>query len=412
MRNVRPSLIKRFSALLIAVSLLFIALLFSTVYVAEEEMESISLRYWLDTEASFYERQFQRYGEQGQLPNPYHFDIYWQKVGVPPWLSTYQQPGFYEHQLGPEDKHFRVAQDPSGEGLYYIVFKDNADDFLDEYETTLHTISFVIAVVISAVLGLLMYFLFRHVTTPLKRVIQKIPQLAPNEQAFEVDANYQELADIEQALLEGKRQIDQYLTREKDFTRFAAHEIRTPLMTLQGSTELLTSSLREHISPVQQRSLKRITTAATAIDELINTFLVLGQERLADEHCQLVSVDQALQQQLQELSELQRSQGLEVQVGEPCDVVVSAPKAFVYVLIKNLLKNALSYADTQVEVSLTDNHLRIINDIEGNNDSGNYGYGYGLIIVQRICEKLGWDYQMTSSAELFSVTIGFTAIRR
>lgn len=76
--------------------------------------------------------------EQGQQPNPYQFDIYWSRTGTPLCLSSYVEPGHYEHQLGPEDKHFKVSPAPSGEGLYYLVFKDDADDFLDDYETRLH----------------------------------------------------------------------------------------------------------------------------------------------------------------------------------------------------------------------------------------------------------------------------------
>lgn len=57
---------------------------------------------------------------------------------MPLWLKEYTTPGYYEHHLGPEDKHFLVRQHPSGKGLFYVVFKDNADDYLDEYESKLH----------------------------------------------------------------------------------------------------------------------------------------------------------------------------------------------------------------------------------------------------------------------------------
>ncbi|WP_218309454.1 sensor histidine kinase [Alteromonas antoniana] len=404
--KVRPSLTKRLSILVSIVSIIFISLLFGIAYVAEEQMESISLRYWLDAEARMYEQSFRRFGEQGQLPNPIQFDIYWSKRQLPRWLSGYTEPGFYEHQLGPEDKHFKVAASPDGDGLYYLIFKDDADDFLDEYESQLHLLSFSLALLVSICVSALMFYLYRQLSSPLKRVVAKVPLVAPNQASFSVDSEYSELAEIEEALLEGKRQIQQYLIREQDFTRFAAHEIRTPLMTLRGSADLLGQLDPTSLPEPAVRAVKRIHSASEDIDELIKTFLVLGQDSLKTAHLEAVDISEVVMHQLTKLTPLTRSQNVEVQLNCTSTVSLRVPKEFVVVLCRNLLRNALEYSDSHVTVSLTSNQLQVVNDIDADADKQS-GYGYGLIIVERICEKLMWDYRWEQSEEQFVTQIRF-----
>ena len=117
-------------------------------------MEVISLDHWLDAEARMFERDYQLQGAAADLPNHYEFDSYWSEEPMPQWLKEYTTPGYYEHHLGPEDKHFLVRPHPSGKGLFYVVFKDNADDYLDEYESRLHLVTLALGFTI-ALLALL-----------------------------------------------------------------------------------------------------------------------------------------------------------------------------------------------------------------------------------------------------------------
>ncbi|MGR5471131.1 sensor histidine kinase, partial [Vibrio astriarenae] len=69
---------------------------------------------------------------------------YWSEAPTPSWLLAFKTPGFYEYLLGDEDKHFVVLEHPSGKGLMYIVFHDDSDDYLDEYESSLHQLTFLL----------------------------------------------------------------------------------------------------------------------------------------------------------------------------------------------------------------------------------------------------------------------------
>ena len=257
-----------------------------------------------------------------------------------------------------------------------------------------------------------MFYLYRQFTTPLKRVADKVALLAPNQPTLVADAHYRELYNIEQALLEGQKQIQQYLAREQDFTRFAAHEIRTPLMTLQGSSELLEHLYEADISPIANKALTRINHASEDIDQLIKTFLLLGQASLTAEHYQPVDIAARVSHQLSQLEPLRHAQDIRINLEQQTSPTVQAPPSFVDVMLKNLFKNAFDYAESRVQVILSHDELRVVNDVVRDAHHQRRGFGYGLIIIERICEQLAWRYHIDEWVDhhqqrQFSVVVNF-----
>lgn len=383
---------------------IFILLFWLVVVISEDQLELISLHHWLESEAAMFEQDYKAYGHRNSVPNHYEFDIYFSDSYRPNWLKSYTTPGFYEHHLGPEDKHFLVRPDPSGEGLFYVVFKDDADDYLDEYESKLHlfTLSLgILIIVLTLVFGL---YQVRQIALPLQKVMGKIRLMPPDQPDFMVEADYQELAAIEQALADSKKRIANFFRREQEFSRFAAHEIRTPLMVLQGSAEILTQLQLEN--SLANKASQRITQACADISLLTDTFLLLGKEQMDSHHYSQLPLDALLVQQLQTTRKLFVASTLDSEV-QTTPVVVIAPQSFVIVLLNNLLKNAFSYAKTQVQINLTEQELTIRNDVR--EDSAGSGYGYGLVIIERICDRLQWQYQIEEAANEFMVRIRFSA---
>lgn len=256
-----PSLRRRLMLALGGAGLLFLLLVSGLMLVAEDKMEELSLHHWLQAEVTRYGDDWLRLGPAAPAPSPRQFSSYWTEAGrLPVWLRPYATPGFYEHQLGDEDKHFLVAWHPSGKGLLYLVFNDDADDYLDPYEDRLHLVTRLIGVcLLLAALGF-GFWLVRHITGPLNRLRQRVAHLTPEQADFTPDAPWQELREIELALLAGKREVSAVFAREQEFSRFASHELRTPNMVIQGSAALLGKV--EGLPPPAGRAVTRIREAA------------------------------------------------------------------------------------------------------------------------------------------------------
>lgn len=383
----------------------FILLFWLVIVIAEDQMELISLHHWLESEATMFEQDYQHYGHRFSIPNHYEFDLYFSDSKMPNWLKSYTQPGFYEHHLGPEDKHFLVRPDPSGSGLFYVVFKDDADDYLDEYESKLHLVALSLGLLITLLMFLFGLYLVRQIAAPLQKVLGKITLMAPDQPEFKVDARYHELAAIEQALLDSKLRIASYFKREQEFSRFAAHEIRTPLMVIQGSADLLAQLELTH--PLAHKASKRINHACADISLLTDTFLLLGKEHIDAHHYQQLDLTAMLSQQWQLIKNLYASDGIECRIALNHAFLFDAPPSFVIVLINNLLKNAFSYAATQLSVSVENDILTISNDYKAEHATSGYGYGYGLVIIERICDRMQWTFNVVKTSTLFTVQIAF-----
>jgi signal transduction histidine kinase len=383
-------------------------LFWSLIYVAENKLEILSLHHWLDTEAALYEDNFQKLGWGAPLPNVLEFDSYWSEAPTPSWLLAFKTPGFYEYLLGDEDKHFVVLEHPSGKGLMYIVFHDDSDDYLDEYESSLHQLTFLLGgVFLFFIMGYSIYMV-RSLSRPLSQIEQKIGQMPPDRPAFEVDTKFSETRHIEQTLLDSKSDIAGFFRREQEFSRFASHELRTPIMVIQGSTDIL-SRIPEQ-PRVAQKAIARMQLACEEMRVLTEAFLLLGKESVESQHFGDHALIACLNAQLEELSPLFAKQDSSYQLVELNSGQVHAPESFVTIVINNLIKNAFSYSIGDIQIELDGTKLTIVNRHDGN-ETYNAGYGCGLVIVERICERMNWQFDLADDGVRFSAQVDFISLQ-
>ena len=417
--NEFPSLSKKIRITFLLLTGLMFVFFWGLIYIAEDQLEVISLEHKLSAETAQYQRLYRRLGEKSPLPDPNELLTYWSKKSLPNWLQTYQEVGFYEHELENEDKHFLISEHPSGQGLLYLVYKDNADDYLDPYEDRLHLlVLFLGAMLLVAVLAYGLYFV-RTLSAPLAEIERKINLLAPDSPDFKPATGYRETRRIEHVLLANKAKIAAYFIREQEFSRFASHELRTPIMVIQGSTDLLKklldpkaidanelSQASERRSEVINKAITRLTSASQQMTVLTEAFLLLGKEHLETQHLTPVELSQRLTQILDEMTQYSLAQQVGFQLNQtPCAPVL-APQSWVDIVITNLLKNAFSYSIGPIAIHLAQGSLRISNQHNGN-DLDNAGFGCGLIIVARVCERMNWHFLTENDGKTFIATVQF-----
>ena len=401
-----PSLRKRLILALGGAGLLLLLILSLLMVVAEDKMEELSLRHWLEAEVTRYNNDWLRLGQAAPAPSPRQFSSYWTEAGrLPAWLKPYQTPGFFEHQLGEEDKHFLVHAHPSGKGLLYLVFNDDADDYLDPYEDRLHLVTRLIG--LALLLGCIAFgiWLVHHITRPLDRLRQRVAHLTPDQVDFVPDAPWQELREIELALLAGKHEVAAVFAREQEFSRFASHELRTPNMVIQGSAALL-GKVTDLPAPAA-RAASRIRAASDEMALLTETFLLLGRKEAVERPPQWVAP--LIERELARLAPLLQRENLDIRLNLDEQSEVQAPLSLLAIALGNLLKNALSYAEGHIEIALQGQVLTISNPTAAAPDQI-LGYGCGLTIIQRICEKLGWQIETRLEDGVFSARLAMNAL--
>ncbi|WP_047045826.1 sensor histidine kinase [Vibrio mexicanus] len=407
--NPYPSIYKKIRWGIGVPTVILFGLFWGMLYWAENQMEVISLHHWIDTESARYHRDYQTLGENTPLPNPSEFYTFWSQDAVPEWLNRYDSPGFYAHRFFKEEKHFLVTPHPSGSGLLYIVFKDEADDYLDAYETILHLTTVGLGALVG--LGMLLYSLYfiRTLSAPLNQLEEKIRRMPDDQFALSVDTSFRETREIEHALNRSQQAIRDNLQREQDFSRFASHELRTPIMVIKGSSELLNKI--DSQPPIARKAIRRIAIASDDMSLLTDAFLNLGKENIEPETYEAIELSPLFAQLSQQLLSVNANQMPQCHFSFEGNASIHAPQSFVTIVFNNLLKNAINYSSGDIRVNLKEEQLTISNPFD-DQYRPELGYGVGLTIVQRVCSKMGWVYQEHNELGHYYATVTFKKVNK
>lgn len=212
--------------------------------------------------------------------------------------------------------------------------------------------------------------------------------------------------------------LQRSLTRLRQFSLDASHELRGPLAALAANAEmgLLDAAA---LPPLQRRRFEAIASAAHQMEQLVNDLLLLArQDELRLELPQRLDLSLLLEQQLRLHRDgmALRQQQLSVEL-EP-GLMVQGQPSLLQRLFRNLLDNAQRYTPEggtiavqahsrghQVLVSVTDSgiglkaeELPLVFDRfwRASPDRGDGGSGLGLAIVSRLCQVHGGSIQVAS----------------
>lgn len=199
--------------------------------------------------------------------------------------------------------------------------------------------------------------------------------------------------------------ISAFVTRERDFTSSASHELRTPITVITGAIELLEQS---ELSAADKKALERMKRATLEMKNMIEMFLCLARE--TDDGCydEQFLVMPLVSQAIASQRHLLRHKLIDVEVEQLANPgVCGHPQAF-SIAVNNLVRNAFEHTLTgqgPITIVINEQELLITNKL-GSKSQGQYtplqasthGYGLGLGIVQRLCERNAWSFALLAEA--------------
>jgi signal transduction histidine kinase len=200
-------------------------------------------------------------------------------------------------------------------------------------------------------------------------------------------------ATIEKTL----ERIGAFVARERYFTSSASHELRTPITVITGALELLEQS---NLSAADAKLIDRVRRATLDMKTTIEMFLCLARETddgLYDEQFLVEPlVNQAIDQQRHLLS----GKFVDVEIEHLANpLVFGHPQAF-FIAVNNLVRNAFEHtlaSQGPIRIIIKEQELLVTNQMNcetdrrhTQTDASSHGYGLGLGIVQRLCERNGW----------------------
>lgn len=299
-------------------------------------------------------------------------------------------------------------------GRLYLVFDANNVQQLATYFGVAPLALMLIVLYISAWVA---YRIARRAVSPvirLARMVRDVDVETPDRAALasaaqddSVDAEIQSLAG---ALHQLMARVDRLVERERNFTREASHELRSPLTVIRMASDSLLQ--RQVLEPAARALTEKIRRAALDMEELTEVLLLLAREHEGLLPRERVEVNEVLAQELARCRMIYADKALTLKSEVHARLWVACAPRILGILFGNLLHNACAYTDrgtvtVTVEAGLVTirdsgigiepEHLgRVFTPYFRGAGSRASGHGLGLSLVKRITDRYGWHIELAS----------------
>ena len=248
-----------------------------------------------------------------------------------------------------------------------------------------------------ALLLIPIFIMFKIFTKPIQRLEKWSATLTLENTKNQVpDFKFIELNRIANRQKNAFIKIGDLLESEHDFLRHASHEFRTSIAVIKNGTELL-----KRIAPQQKytSTIERVSRAAVNMQHMSETLLWLSRNDSKILGQSIVDIGLIIQQIIEDNQYLltDKQVNLTVVLNSPALMVAETPCRIV---LNNIIRNAFQYTfegDIQITfkggIFSTKNTNLIDSDNELDEINTDYGYGFGLKLVEKILVKTKWVYQ-------------------
>tara|TARA_R110002096_G_scaffold16329_3_gene55983 strand:- start:6815 stop:8089 length:1275 start_codon:yes stop_codon:yes gene_type:complete len=222
-----------------------------------------------------------------------------------------------------------------------------------------------------------------------------------------------EIAQLGNAIAGYHERISELLRREREFSADVSHELRNPIMAVQGAAELLA----KHVdSKGAQDLVSRIRRSCFHMTTLTEALLYLARDPESfRDMVEPVSIKRVVDVQIAAVRDVVERKGITVTVQQTTDSTVNTIPAVIEIVIGNILHNAVKYTNQNViNIFVGDSEI-VIQDYgpgidrtaqqtlfdrfnRGQNRNPD-GSGIGLALVRRFCEQYGWTIDFRSDLD-------------
>ncbi len=321
---------------------------------------------------------------------------------------------------------------PGEEGRHYHLYRSsNKPEFILVAEVSeilvvrpIREAIIMVLAIFSVVMVLLSIFLgywlanktIRPLTVLSELVIGSTPENLPKKfsNRFEQD----EVGVLARALENAIAEIQDYIERERNFSRDASHELRTPITAVLGASEIL---LESNLGEKAHCVVSRINRAAKQMQVTVMSLLTLARADISSERKSVIKVLPIVERIVIDNANLLDGKQIEITIDITENESLECAEGVLSILMSNLIANAFQYTLSGVvsiscknnRIEIRDSGCGIDSDILGNvtdnlvKGKNSKGFGIGLSIVKRICEYQNLKFELTSDINGTAVAVSF-----
>lgn len=394
------------------------------VYAAATVLEDVLIRHALVGEADFF---WNRVEQNAQTPVPvtnnmtgYLVRAGGDKTALPEPLRDLA-PGYHRIQ---HNGMMLVLVSDGPPGRLYLVFNQ------EQVGKLAFMFGFVPLILVLLIIYLTTWMTYRASRRALSPVITlaktvrewdpKHPDVAaldPRNVISDPDGDVDALA---RALHGFATRIEEFVDRERNFTRDASHELRSPLTVIKVAADVLAE---EEMDAFPRRAVERIRRSVRDMETTIEAFLILAREADTGLPEEDFVANDAVRDEIERAQPLIEGKPVQLTLDERAMFQLHAPPKVFASMVGNLIRNACLYTEAgKVDVQIGADYVQVRDSGIGMSEDdlrqafqpyfrgGNTargGYGVGLSLVQRLSDRFGWPVEMNSE-----LNVGTTATIR
>jgi signal transduction histidine kinase len=224
-----------------------------------------------------------------------------------------------------------------------------------------------IFVLVGTLVIILGVFMARSITSPIKRLKQAVQRM--NRRDFtppEIVKTGDEIEDFSETLRHVVQELQQYDEAQRRFLQNASHELKTPLMAIQGYAEGIKDGIFQ--GEEAQRGLDTIAAESVRLKRLVDELIYLSKlETFQDVyHPELVDLADVMADAIERIRSLALKRQIEIQLQSevangPCCVKIDRDKCLQALI--NLIGNGIRHAKTKVVCRLYRQKQQVVIEI-------------------------------------------------
>ncbi len=394
------------------------------VYAARYVIGDVLIQRALDDEANHYWMTYEQ-DKNAARPNTYNLHGYLQSYDDIPDTFIKLDPGL--HKLKNENSDFYIIHISENEGKkLYLEFDGEQVSELALFFGIFPLAGFLIAIYLS---GWVSYRFLSQAVSPIVKLARTLENLDPQSEEFAEKLKHalpqnidQEVAVLAHALSGLSDRIESFVVRERNFTRDASHELRSPITVIKIASDMLLDD--ESLEDSQRKQISRIKNNASDMEELIEALLILARESDNKLSSDIISINDIVKEEIDRTINLISDKPVEVEFQEDNKLYITGSDKVLSVMIGNLIRNAFSYTDRGNVIIKVRNLDLIIEDsgigmpeqdiekmfkpFQRGESKLRGGYGVGLTIVKMLSDRFIWPIDVESQLDKGTrVTVNF-----
>lgn len=220
---------------------------------------------------------------------------------------------------------------------------------------------FLVSGIISLIIG---YFLSRSITLPIKKLITMVKRIKNKKFGEKVDVIGEgELKVLAEAFNDMSIELDNYYTSQNRFLQNASHELKSPLMSIQGYAEGIKDGVIE--SSDISKSLDIIIDESIRLRDIVNELMYLSKLETRQEKLSISreNIKDIIEECIEKISPIIYKNGLKLN-SDLKDVSIKCDRKRIFQAFTNILSNATRYAKTTISIEIMENKDNVIIDFE------------------------------------------------